>query len=98
MLGIAAAGVRAAAQQGFKIPAEISQAQATLSAWLTGLTDQKSAAIMAQLGNPAERTSWEFQGKKELLLQYKMDHPKATLLLYFYQGHVIKVSLQLLSE
>jgi hypothetical protein len=80
------------------LPKVVKKAQEKLAGWMNALPKNTEEQIVKQLGDPSQRTSWEFDGKKELLLKYQPAGPKMTLELYFLGDRVISASWQLLSE
>lgn len=80
------------------IPNDVAEANQKASKWVNSLKGKSDARIVAELGNPTERLTWEFEGQKELRFRYSLATSKGTLELYFVRDHVITVSLQLLSS
>lgn len=80
------------------VPNDVKASQETIEAWMNKLKNSTDDQIVKQFGKPAEKSTWEWQGKHELLLRYKTDKPNSILALYFVDDRVITVSLQLLSK
>ena len=79
------------------VPNDVKASQETIEAWMNKLKNCTDDQIVKQFGKPTETSTWEWQGKNELLLRYKTDKPNSILALYFVEDRVITVSLQILS-
>ena len=80
------------------VPNDVKASQETIEAWMNKLQNSTDVQIVKQFGKPTEKSTWEWQGKNELLLRYKTAQPNSILALYFVDNRVITVSLQLLSK
>lgn len=80
------------------VPNDVKASQETIEAWMNKLQNTTDVQIIKQFGKPTEESTWEWLGKKELLLRYRTDKPNSTLALYFVDDRVITVSLQLMSK
>lgn len=80
------------------LPKEIKEAREKLAGWVNKLKNNTNEQIVKQIGKPSEKATWEFGGKKELLLRYKSTSPDSILELYFHGDRVVTASLQLLSD
>jgi hypothetical protein len=97
-LGLAICTAVSAEQQPRRpVPGEVRRAEKTLSGWLNRFTGKNRDEVEKMLGAASENATWEFRGKKELLLRFRIS-AKGTLDLYFFGTRVMKASLQLLSE
>ncbi|MBL7663265.1 hypothetical protein JNK13_11000 [bacterium] len=81
-------------------PPAVSQALDGMHGWLNGFESKSLSAVREQLGEPTNQGTWDVQGKKEPFLEYQIKSTKRqhTLLLYFFNGKVIKSSIQVLSN
>ncbi len=79
-------------------PQDVSTGLSTAQTWLNGLTSQTEEQIRKRFGNPSETKTWNFQGKDEPMLEFKLGAQGHSVLLYFYKEKVIKASLQMLSQ
>lgn len=77
------------------IPKDIKEAEQKLTKWISGFEGQTLMDVRKTLGAPDKETSWIFEEKKELALQYKVGD-STKLSLYFHEGRVVKVALHLI--
>ena len=78
-----------------RIPREVRQAEQTISKWVNGFKGQTEQQVRQALGPPAQALTWEFKGKDEPYLKFKVGE-KAELWLYFYDGKVVTPSMHFL--
>lgn len=81
------------------LPKRTLEPSRSLARWLNSLRNRPASQIAQELGPATTQSSWEFQGKQELLLNYEFrGSPKVTVQVYFLGDRAIKASYQLLSD
>lgn len=81
------------------LPKQTLEPSRSLARWLNSLRNRSANQVAQELGPATTKSSWEFQGKQELLLNYEFrEAPKVKLQVYFLEDRVIKASYQLLSD
>jgi len=78
-----------------RIPREVVQAQQTISKWVNGFRGQTEQQVRQTLGTPAQTITWQFKGKDEPFLKFKVGE-KTELWLYFFEGKVLTPSMHFL--
>lgn len=78
-------------------PSQLSPAEKSIGTWLNGLKGKSLAQIQAELGPPAEQTTWSFMGSTPPLLRYKTPGG-GKLDVYFVEGKALNVSYHLMSQ
>ena len=81
-----------------ELPQDFSYELTNAQEWLNSLISQTEEQIRGQIKGPSKPTAWNFEGKLEPVIEFKVGTAGHLLLLYFYENKVIKASLQLLSE
>jgi len=80
------------------VPRDVATAEKSLGAWIKGLEGKSEAEVVKLLGPPAERTTWDFNGAKRPLLEFKTPGG-AKLRIYFAgDGRAVNVSYHLMSQ
>jgi hypothetical protein len=80
------------------VPNDVATAEKSLGAWIDGLEGKSEAEVVKQLGKPAERSTWDFNGAQRPLLHFKTPGG-AKLGVYFAgDGHAVNVSYHLMSQ
>ena len=76
-----------------ELPNGVAQALGSSRDWLSSFDDKTENEIIKILGEPASRNSWDLNGQKQNLLEYKYEKYAATLQLYFLGNRVASISL-----
>lgn len=74
-----------------------TEARKVLLVWMNTLLKKSETQVVAILGGTPTKSDWEFNGKKEVKLQHKLDD-NSSLDVYFFDGKVIKLSILILSD
>jgi hypothetical protein len=82
---------------GHPVPAEVRDASAHLKEWLNSFRGKSEADVAKVIGNEYQKDSWQFQGKKELKIRYKIDK-ESMLDLYFRGDKVVRAGIITMSE
>jgi hypothetical protein len=78
------------------LPADVRQQEGGLRKWLNSFVGKTDTEVAAILPNVA-RDTWDFQGVKQPKLECETSDG-ASLLLFLYDGKVVKVSMHIMSE
>ena len=65
--------------------------------WMNNLLEKNADEVALSLGANPAKEEWEFNGKKELKMQHKLDE-HSSLTIYFLHEKVLKVSVHILSD
>lgn len=80
------------------LPADPAKALRVTHQWLNTLNQKSPEAIKKLLGEPKVQRTWSIHGKDEPVWDYEVSNSNQRIMLYYYNGKVIKGSLQLLTD
>ncbi len=92
LLGLTA--VAAVASSASRVPADVQRAEKTSRAWLQGFVGKSQKEIVAKLGEPTLRSSWEQNATRQIFFRYDLQ-PKLRLELFFVGETVSAISYQI---
>lgn len=77
---------------GIEPPNDVVSSMRDCRDWLNSLKGKSEGQIVSVLGKSSKRETWEFQGKKQLVLVYDLESVGGKLSLYFFEQSIINVS------
>lgn len=80
------------------LPVNVSESLRTIQEWVNGFQSKSEQEVRKILGDPTLTKTWDFNGTDQPVLKYRLQGDGRELMLYFFRGKVIKISLQFLSD